>query len=500
MRVLAEVGELPLQLLQALAGGLVLLLLQGLALDLELHDLPLHLVDLGGQAVDLDAQPARRFVHQVDGLVRQEAVPDVPVGQRSRRHEGAVGDADAVVHLVFFLQAPENRNGVRHTRLAHQHRLEAALERRILLHMLAVLVERGGADDVQLPPGQRRLEHVARIHGAFGRAGTDDRVQLVDEDDVAPLRLGQLLHDRLEPLLELAPVLGAREQLADVERHQLLVAERVGDVAVDDPLREAFDDGVLPHAGLTDQHRIVLGPAGQHLHHPADFLVPADYRIQLSVAGLVGEVPRVPLERLVLGFGRLVRDPVRAAHALEGRAEIVGRDVFGAQQGADGRALLLGQGEQQMLGGDVLVAHPLGFLFRPVEDAIHLAAERRLRPAGLGGEPGDLALGRLPQAGDVESRLLEQRLNHPLVLRQQGEKQVGIVDDRVAAAACRFTGVAEGFLGLDGQAVGSDHGCLVSVCGSAPRASGRSNLWARRERGKGGSCVPRKSAEMAGLR
>ena len=72
--------------------------------------------------------------------------------------------------------------------LAHQHRLEAPLERRVLLDVLAVLVERRGADDVQLAPGERRLEHVARVHRAFGRAGADDGVQLVDEGDELALR------------------------------------------------------------------------------------------------------------------------------------------------------------------------------------------------------------------------------------------------------------------------------------------------------------------------
>ena len=55
----------------------------------------------------------------------------------------------------------------------------------------------------------------------FGRAGADQRVQFVDEDDVASLGLGQLLDHRLEPLLELAAVLGAGQELADVERDDL---------------------------------------------------------------------------------------------------------------------------------------------------------------------------------------------------------------------------------------------------------------------------------------
>ena len=133
----------------------------------------------------------------------------------------------------------------------------------------------------------------------------------------APFALGQLLHHRLEPLLELAPVLGAGQQQADVERHELAVRERLGHVAVHDPLGQPFDDGGLAHARLADQHRVVLGAAGEHLHDPADLLVPADHRIELSLAGLVGEVAGVALERLVLLLGRLVGDPVRAAHLLE---------------------------------------------------------------------------------------------------------------------------------------------------------------------------------------
>ena len=67
-----------------------------------------------------------------------------------------------------------------------QHRLEAPLERGVLLDVLAVLVERGGADAAQLAAGERRLQHVGRVHGALGRARADQRVQLVDEaDDLA---------------------------------------------------------------------------------------------------------------------------------------------------------------------------------------------------------------------------------------------------------------------------------------------------------------------------
>ena len=63
----------------------------------------------------------------------------------------------------------------------HEHRLEAPLQRGVLLDVLAVLVERGRADAAQLAAGQRGLEHVGGVHRALGRARADQRVQLVDE-------------------------------------------------------------------------------------------------------------------------------------------------------------------------------------------------------------------------------------------------------------------------------------------------------------------------------
>ena len=68
-------------------------------------------------------------------------------------------------------------------RLIDEDRLEAALQRGVLLDVLAVLVERRRADAVQLAARQHRLEHVRGVHRALGRARADDRVQLVDEQD-----------------------------------------------------------------------------------------------------------------------------------------------------------------------------------------------------------------------------------------------------------------------------------------------------------------------------
>ncbi len=108
-----------------------------------------------GLEFDLHALARRRLVDEVDGLVGQEAVGDVAVRQRRRCDDGRIGDVDAVMNLVFFLEAAQDRDRVLDGRLADEHRLETARQRRVLLDVLAIFVERGGPDAMQLAARQR---------------------------------------------------------------------------------------------------------------------------------------------------------------------------------------------------------------------------------------------------------------------------------------------------------------------------------------------------------
>ena len=130
-----------------------------------------------------------------------------------------------MVDLVALAQAAQDADRVLDGRLADQDRLEAALERGVLLDVLAVLVERGRADGVQLAAREHRLEHVGGVHRAFGGAGPDDGVELVDEEDDLALRVGDFLEHGLQPLLELAAILRAGDERAHVERDDLLVLQ-----------------------------------------------------------------------------------------------------------------------------------------------------------------------------------------------------------------------------------------------------------------------------------
>ncbi len=163
--------------------------------------------------------------------------------------------------------------------------LEAALQRGVLLDVLAVFVQRGGADAMQFATRQRGLEHVAGIHGAIGLAGADHGVQLVDEQDDLAFVLGQVVEHRLQALFEFATKLGAGDQGAHVQREHAAIAQAFRHFALDDALGQAFDDGGLAHAGFADQHRVVLGATLQYLDGAADFLVTADHRIELAAFG-----------------------------------------------------------------------------------------------------------------------------------------------------------------------------------------------------------------------
>src|SRR5680860_632474 len=110
-RFLAELSQLCLQGFAPLYGGLVLLFAECLALYLQLLYATLDRIYLHGHGVNLDTKAAGGFVHQVYGLVREEAVAYVTVGEYGRRHQGGVLDAHPVVHFISFFESPQDGDG-----------------------------------------------------------------------------------------------------------------------------------------------------------------------------------------------------------------------------------------------------------------------------------------------------------------------------------------------------------------------------------------------------
>ncbi len=299
----------------------------------HLLDLFLELAVARWRAHRADAHARPGLVDQVDRLVGKVAILDVAIGERRRREQGVVGDLATVMRLVAVAQAAQDLHGVVDRRLLDTDLLEAALQRCVTLEVLAVLVERRRPDRLQLAAGKRGLEDRRCVDRALGRAGADEIVELVDEqDDVAAL--GDLLHHLLEALLELAAVLRG----------------------------EPFDDGGLPDAGLADQHGIVLRAARQDLHHALDLRLAADDRVELALGSLLGQVAAELVEelgalRLLAGSGgpTLLAAAGTGEHPDDLVANLV-RIRVEVEQDACGDALVLThEAEQDVLGADVVV-------------------------------------------------------------------------------------------------------------------------------------------------
>ncbi len=114
-----------------------------------------------------------------------------------------------------------------------------------------------------------------------------------------PFGFGDFLQQRFQAVFEFAAIFRAGDQGGKIERHDALGLQNFGNVAGDDALREAFDDGRFAHARLADQHGIVLRAARENLHHAANFFVAADHWIELAAARQLGEIARVLFESAV---------------------------------------------------------------------------------------------------------------------------------------------------------------------------------------------------------
>ncbi len=329
------------------------------------------------------------------------------------------------MQLILLADAAQDADRVRDGWLAHEDGLETPGERRVLLDVLAILVERGGADAVQRAAGQLGLDQVRGVHRAVRLAGADEGVHLVDEQDDLALGGLDLLEDGLEPLLELAAILGAGDHGAEVEGEQLLVAQRLRDVAVDDAQGQALHDRGLADAGLADEHGVVLGAPGEDLDRAADLLVAADHRVELAVARLRGDVARILLEGVEAGLGVGAVDRAALAHLGDGALQALGGGA-GAGEGTAGRRVARGEGDEQAVLRDVFVPGLLRRLLGGVEHADEVGRDLRLAGAGSlhAGGLGDVGVHGLLGRGRVAAGGAYEAARSALRVVEQGFQQV----------------------------------------------------------------------------
>jgi len=315
--------EFPSQGFEPFHARGIFLLHQGRFLDLELHDFSGYSVQFRGERINLRPYHGTGFVHEVDGLVRQKTLCYVPVRQHRGGYKSIVPYLHSMVNLETILQPPEDRNGVFHRGLLHEHGLEPPRKGGILLDVLPVLVHSSGADAVKFSPRKHGFEHVSGVDGPLGGPRTDDSVEFVDEKNDPSIALFHFIEDGFQSLLELAPELRPRNKGTHVKGENGPVPEPLRYVSVDYPSGEPLDDGRFSYPGIPYEYRVVFRLPAQDPDHPSDFFVPPDHRIEFSRPGDANKVAAVLLQGVVGGFGRIAADSRPSPHIVQHREKLL---------------------------------------------------------------------------------------------------------------------------------------------------------------------------------
>jgi len=261
--------ELDLQL-QAfapqLSGSLIVALLACFLLFLgQFGQRDAHGLEIGRQAMHRDAHTRCGLVHQVDGLIWQAPVAHVPVRQSRRGHQGLVRDFHMVMGFVALLEPAKHGDRVVDGWLLHKDRRKTPLQRAIALDVLSVLVQRGGADALQLPARQGWLHHVGSVDRPLCGTGPNHGVQFIDKQDDLSACLLHLFKHTLESFLEFASKAGTCHHGAQIEGEDMPIQQVLRHVTTHDLLRQSFHDRRFAHTGLANQHRVVFSPTGEDL-------------------------------------------------------------------------------------------------------------------------------------------------------------------------------------------------------------------------------------------
>src|SRR5438552_3033192 len=131
----------------------------------------------------LHANAASGLVDQVNGLVRHVAIRDVATCHLGCSLDCLIGNRQAMMGFIAFADALENLNRLLDGRLTDNDFLETPLQSGITLDVLAVLVESGSTNSLQLTTSKRRVEHIGRINSTLSSTSTKKCMHLVNEDD-----------------------------------------------------------------------------------------------------------------------------------------------------------------------------------------------------------------------------------------------------------------------------------------------------------------------------
>ena len=259
-----------------------------------------------------------------------------------------------------------------------------------------------------------------------------------------------VLHHGPDPFLKFPAELAARHHAGQVDGNQLLSSQGGGGLGAGHQLGQAFGHGALADAGLADQDRVILGAAGENLHHPLRFPLPADYRVQFAVFRRLGQVPSVAqigrpvvlLAFAVLLHGGAELQPHRGLglglglRRHHGPLQLV-RVAAHPRQNPNGGAIRLRQhGAPELIAGHQGLAALVGRQHRVLHDGLEVRAQFQAGGSGFP-FPGHLAHGIVHV---VHVHRFRQPGHDAPGHGQQGQEQMLRPDEGVAETDRRLPG------------------------------------------------------------
>ena len=278
-------------------------------------------------------------------------------------------------------------------------------------------------------------------------------MQFIDEQNDLTFLFGQIIEHRFETLLEFTAEFRPGDQRTHVQGQQAFAFEALRHFAVDDALRQTFDDGGLAHARFADQHRIVLGAPLQNLNGATDFVIATDDRIELALFGALGQIDGVFLQGLALFLGIRIVHLLTAAQLFDGFLDQA-LGGAGLTQRLAHRTLVFQRGEHEQLRRDVLILALLGKLVGLIEHAIEVVGDMYVAAAALHRRQFLHGLAQLrTQQVHIDVGLREQMPHTAALLVEQRDQHMHRLDELMIAAHGEALGIGEGGLKFTGQFV-----------------------------------------------
>src|SRR5690606_33996540 len=185
--------------------------------DFELTDLAITLIDFLRNTVQLQSKPGGRLIDQVDRFIGEMPVSDVSGREFSRCDQRFVFDFDLVIHLVFFLEPPEDRYRIFYGGLIDVDGLEPPNEGLIFFKMFLIFIQGSRSDGSQFATSQGWFEDIGCIHGTLATTCTDQGMDLVDKKDEFSIAGLDFIDDRFDSFFKLTLILGSGYEGCQVE-------------------------------------------------------------------------------------------------------------------------------------------------------------------------------------------------------------------------------------------------------------------------------------------